>query len=168
MDERNGHIMKAAEAVFCAILLLAAVAALSSCRTVRTSAQRDSIRVEVRTETKILRDTAYFEIPAQCAERTTPTDSSHLENEYAESTARINHDGTLYHDLKTKPQEIPVVNEIPVQHTDSTYYEERTEKEIVTVRESNKFTLASTIILWTLVAAAVGYGIFRIIRKFRA
>lgn len=167
MDERNRHIMQTAEAVFCGLLLLAAVAALPSCRTVRTSAQKDSIRVEVRTETVILRDTTYIEIPAQCAERTTPTDSSHLENDYAESTARINHDGTLYHDLKTKPQEIPVVTEIPVQHTDSTYYEERTEKEIVTVRESNKFTLASTIILWTIVAVAVGYGIVKIIRKFR-
>lgn len=139
MDERNRQIMQTAEAVFCAILLLAAVAALPSCRTVRTSTQRDSIRVEVRHDTLVwkLRDSVYI-------------------------TERAKND-TVY---ITKYAERWHERERIVERTD-TLYVDKAKTETVTVTKSNKFTLASTIILWTLIAAAVGYGIFRIIRKLR-
>ena len=56
------------------------------------------------------------------AERTTQDSTSHLENDYALSDARINPDGSLYHDLKTKPQEKPVPIEKPVERKDSIIY----------------------------------------------
>lgn len=139
MDERNRHVIQLAEAVFCGLLLLAAVAALPSCRTVRTSAQKDSIRIEVRHDTLVwkLRDSVYITEKAK-------NDTVYI-TKYAER----------WHE-----------RERIVERTD-TLYVDNVKTETVTVSKTNKFTLASTVILWTLVAAAVGYGIFRIIRKFR-
>lgn len=45
--------------------------------------------------------------------------TSHLENEYAVSDARINPDGTLFHSLVTKPREIEVSFQKPVVTKDS-------------------------------------------------
>ena len=97
--------------------------------------RQDSIRVEVRTETVYIPDTVYIEIPAQAVERTTRDSTSHLENDYATSEARINADGTLYHDLKTKPQKKAVETLKPVERNDSTIYryKDRTVVETVEV-----------------------------------
>lgn len=81
--------------------------------------QRDSVRVEVRKETKYIRDTVFLKIPAQSAENTTRDTSSHLETDYAESDARINPDGTLYHSLRNKPQETPIPVMVPLILKDS-------------------------------------------------
>lgn len=88
----------------------------------KTQQQQDSTRVEVRKEIVYVPDTVYLEIPAQTAERTTRDSTSHLENDYATSDARINPDGSLYHDLKTKPQEIPKEVQTPVELNDSIVY----------------------------------------------
>ena len=72
-------------------------------------------------------DTVYIRIPAQSAERTTTGNDSHLETDYAESDARINADGTLYHTIKNKPQPKPV----PVKATtDATYIDKTIEKPV--------------------------------------
>ena len=93
--------------------------------------------MDVRVETRIeyVPDTVFIEIPAQTSERETADSTSHLENDYATSDARINPDGTLYHDLKTKPQKKPVKFEKPVERKDSTIYKTKTvtETEIVKV-----------------------------------
>lgn len=75
-------------------ILLAAVSLMwgcCPCRNLTTETDRqDSTRVEVRTQTILVPDTVFLEIPAQTAERTTRDSVSHLENEYATSDARIN------------------------------------------------------------------------------
>ena len=86
---------------------------------------RDSVRVEVREMTKYIRDTAFIPIPAQSAEMTTQDTSSHLETDFAESDARINPDGTLYHSLRNKPQEKPVPVDVPTTQKDSIVYKDR-------------------------------------------
>lgn len=68
-------------------------------------------------------DTLYVEIPVQTAERTTRDSTSHLENDYATSDARINADGTLFHDLNTKPQKKPVAFDKSVERQDSIVYQ---------------------------------------------
>ena len=80
--------------------------------------QKDSVRVEVRKETKYIRDTVWMKIPAQSAENTTRDTSSHLETDYAESDARINPDGTLYHSLRNKEQEKPIPVMVPLIQKD--------------------------------------------------
>lgn len=111
-------------------LLIATVALLlTACRTSRQTEtqayQRDSVRVEYRERTVFVPDTVFFEIPAQASERTTADSSSHLENDYATSDARINIDGTLYHTLKSKPQAKPVPTQKPIEYRDSIIYRDR-------------------------------------------
>lgn len=114
--------------------------ACASSRKVATSSTdssvqgRDSVRIEYREKTVFVPDTVFIEIPAQTAERTTPDSLSHLENDYAESTARINQDGSLYHDLKTKPQTKPVPTSKEIQERDSvrTVYRGRIVKQTIT------------------------------------
>ena len=94
---------------------------------------RDSVRVEVREVTKYIRDTVFIPIPAQSAEMTTQDTSSHLETDFAESDARINPDGTLYHSLRNKPQEKPVPVDVPTTQKDSIVYKDRYVYETVEV-----------------------------------
>lgn len=83
-----------------------------------------------------------LEIPSQTAERTTRDSTSHLENDYAESDARINPDGSLFHDLNTKPQEKPFEVETPVERNDSIVYKykDRTVYETVEVEVERELT----------------------------
>ena len=87
--------------------------------------KRDSVRTEIRYEQIFLKDTAYIEIPAQTSERIIKDSVSFLENEYALSNARINADGSLYHDLSTKPQKKPVVVDKKVERRDSIIFKNR-------------------------------------------
>ena len=95
--------------------------------------QKDSANKEVRIEKviKYVTDTVFIEIPSQTAERTIQDSVSHLENDYAVSDARINYDGTLYHDLRTKPQRKPVEYQKPVEHRDSVRVEYVTKTEYI-------------------------------------
>lgn len=86
----------------------------------------DSLRIEYRERIVLVPDTVFVEIPAQTAERTATDSLSHLENDYAESNARINPDGSLFHDLKTKPQAKPVPIQKEIHQKDSIGYRYRT------------------------------------------
>lgn len=90
--------------------------------------QQDSVGIRVETRIEYVPDTVFIEIPAQTSERETADNTSHLENDYATSDARINPDGTLYHNLKTKPQKKPVGFEKPVERKDSVIYKTKTVK----------------------------------------
>lgn len=97
--------------------------------------QKDSANVEVRVEKGIVyqTDTLYINIPPQISDRTTLDSISHLENGYATSDARINQDGSLYHDLKTKPQKIASEFQKPVERNDSIRTEYKTKTEYITL-----------------------------------
>ena len=100
-----------------------------------TITEKDTSKVDVRVE-KVIEyqiDTVFVEVPAQMAERTTQDSTSHLENDYATSDARINQDGTLYHDLKTKPQQIASEFQKPVERNDSIRTEYKTKTEYITL-----------------------------------
>ena len=113
-----------------AALLLCGCAASRHVSDSVNSEQRDTVRV--KTVTVYVPDTVFVEIPAQTAERETRDSVSNLENDYATSEARINPDGSLYHDLKTKPQKKPVEFQKPVERRDSIVYRERVRTETVT------------------------------------
>ena len=127
-------------------LITFAVALLlfSSCRTGRQVVvveARDSVRVEERVREIKVTDTLFVEVPAQSAERTTADSTSHLENDYAVSDARINPDGSLSHSLETKPRTDTLTQELSVQVRDTTIYREKVMPKIVTVEKGlNRFT----------------------------
>ena len=119
--------MKTCAKISIVLALLSIILCLTSCGTTRhlpqeTVQSKDSTKVEIREKTVYVRDTVILKIPAQTAERETQDSTSHLENEYAASDARINKDGSLYHDLKTKPQDKPVEFDKPVETRDSIIY----------------------------------------------
>lgn len=141
--------------LICTLILL-----LTACGTSRklTTVQRDSVRVEVRKTVEYIHDTVTIEIPAQVAERTTRDSSSHLENDYAESDARINSDGTLYHDLRTKPQEKEVPVEVPAERNDSIIYRNIEVEKIVPVeRELTKWQKTQIRGFWIVLVVLVVY-----------
>ena len=117
--------------MFLFVLLLCAL--LGSCKSqknlIHEKEQKDSVRVDVRYQTIIVPDTVYVEIPPQIAERTTADSTSHLENDYATSDARINPDGTLFHQLATKPQKKPVGVDKKIEQRDSIVYVEKSNTE---------------------------------------
>lgn len=120
------------------IILILLVVSLSSCcanRPIATSIS-DSVRVEVRTRTEYIRDTVTVEIPMQAERITTRDTTSHLENDYAQTDARINPDGSLYHSLETKPQQKPLPVELPIEHRDSIVYRDKIVKDIVQVERN--------------------------------
>ncbi len=114
-----------------------------SCRTGRQVVvveARDSVRVEERVREIKVTDTLFVEVPAQSAERTTTDSTSHLENDYAVSDARIMADGSLYHSLETKPRTDTLTQELSVQAKDSIIYREKVIPKIVPVeKELNWF-----------------------------
>lgn len=123
--------------LFIILTLTAFSFALTACSTAQKVIQQETQNksVETRYEKIYINDTVYIEIPAQTAERTTSDSISHLENDYATSDARINADGTLYHDLKTKPQEKPVPIKIPKERKDSIVYIDKQVKVPVMVEK---------------------------------
>lgn len=133
--------------------------------------QRDSTHIEVRKEVVYISDTVFVDIPAQVSDRTTQDSVSHLENDYAMSNARINSDGSLYHDLKIKPQKKPIPIEKPIEKKDSIIYVDRFVKEPVSVEkeltrwQEIKMNIGGyTIGVFFIVIA---FSIVYIVRKFR-
>ena len=120
--------------MYCILVILLLICSCCPCRKIATDNNsnhevKDSVRTEIRYEkvTKYIHDTTYVTIPAQESINHTLADSSHLENQYCSSDAKINPDGSLYHDLKTKPQNIPVPFEKPVTTiTESEHHEHTT------------------------------------------
>lgn len=109
--------------------LLAMLPLLCGCGATRIvsgqDTQRDSVRVEYRTEYRERIDTAYIEIP-KIVERVISRDTtSVLENEYARSQASILAGGDLYHTLETKPAKRPVPVVAKESVRDSVVYRDR-------------------------------------------
>lgn len=143
------------------VIFLMVIFTLISCRSSKsliTQTQEykgDSVRVEYRERTVFVPDTVFLEIPAQTAERTTRDSLSHLENEYATSDARINPDGSLFHDLRTKPQKKAIETDKKIEKRDSIVYRDRylKFKEKVSVpRDLTKFQKCEIFGFWFLLA----------------
>ncbi len=103
--------------VFAILILLLA---LISCRSHQQNlVPSERIVTQFERVTEVRWDTVYIEVPAQSAEITTPDSVSHLETDFATSDARINPDGTLFHNLFNKPQERPAMVPTTFQRIDS-------------------------------------------------
>lgn len=113
------------------LLLLAA----SACSTVRQlPSVTDSTKVEVHVVEKIVRDTAYVELPVIVEKVATLDTASVLENKYAKSEASVS-GGVLTHSLATKPVREPVAVEYKEVVRDSIVYRDRIETQTVEVEK---------------------------------
>ena len=109
---------------------------LSSCGAAKQAVpeRSDSTRVEVRTITQTVHDTAYIELPVFVERNVTKDTPSTLENPYAKSEASIT-DGLLSHSLQTKPTRQPVKIEKEIVYRDSIVFRDRTETVTVEVEK---------------------------------
>lgn len=109
---------------------------LSSCGAAKQAVpeRSDSTRVEVRTITQTVHDTAYIELPVFIERNVTRDTTSTLENPYAKSEASIT-DGLLSHSLQTKPTRQPVKIEKEIVYRDSIVFRDRTETVTVEVEK---------------------------------
>ena len=151
-----------------AALLLCGCAASRHVSDSVNSEQRDTVRV--KTVTIYVPDTVFVEIPAQTAKRETRDSVSQLENDYASSEARINPDGSLYHDLRTKPQKKPVEFQKPVERRDSIVYRERVRTETVTetVEVPRQLTWFQKTSIYGFLAAIIFLMIVYTIKRLKA
>lgn len=121
MLNRNSGCTTSLYTVVFAALFVVGCCPCRKIQNIATQTTQDSAvsntRVETRTE--YVTDTVYIEIPSQTAERTTVERESYLENDYAETAARINGDGTLYHDLRSKEQKFPSQIKTQIVYKDS-------------------------------------------------
>ena len=155
-------------------LLFCALLGSCSSRNNFIEERRDSVRVETRIETVYVPDTAYIEIPRQSAERVTADSVSHLENDFATSDARIRPDGSLFHTLNTKPQNMPVEVEKKVERKDSIVYVDKivqqTEQQITEVEKPLSWWQQTQIygfyVLVVLLVAIYMKPIWSLLRKF--
>lgn len=147
---------------FGVFVVLALLFCILSCRSSKPATEvvtGDSVRIETRVYTVYVPETLLVEIPAQTAERTTADSVSHLENDYARSDARINRDGTLSHTLETKPRELAVSFDKPVEHHDSVAFRWRIRQvtKTVTIAVKKPLTWIEQSLIWvgTIVLAFV-------------
>ncbi len=154
-------------AITVAIFLFIAIAMLlfSSCRTSRQVVVvegKDSIRIEKRIREIKVTDTLFVAVPPQSAERTTADSTSHLENDYAVSDARIMADGSLYHSLETKARTDTLTGEVSIQAKDSIIYRYKLGTKVVTVEKGlsdwQKIQIRG---FWIFLIVTSGYIIIR-------
>lgn len=84
--------------------------------------KQDSVRVEVVENIVYVPDTVIHEVPFIKEVQTVRDTASYLSNSYADSWAMINSDGSLYHSLQTRPQEIKLSYKRPQIRRDSIVY----------------------------------------------
>lgn len=144
----------------------------SSCRTGRQVVVvegKDSIRIEERLRYVPVVDTFFMEVPAQSAERTTVDSTSHLENDYAVSEARIMADGSLFHSLETKPRTDTLAREVGVQVRESIVYREKVVPQPVPIEKPmgwfTQMRLWLGNLMLALIAGAVAWAAVRLFWK---
>ena len=146
--------------------LLPAILLLTACGTVRPVLEQGSTKVEVKIVEKVVKDTAWLEIPVIQEKVVTLDTASVLENKYAKSEAVVS-GGVLTHSLATKPVKEPVAVEFKVIQRDSIVYQDRVLTETVEVEK--ELTPWQTLKMKTgglFIGLSIGFILFLIITFF--
>ena len=107
---------------------------LTACGVARPVLESDNTKVEVKVVEKIVKDTAWVELPVIIEKRATLDTASTLENKYAKSEAVVS-GGVLHHSLSTKPVREPVEVQIKEIVRDSIVYRDRIQTKTVEVEK---------------------------------
>ena len=107
---------------------------LSACGVARPVLESDSTKVEVKVVEKIVKDTAWVELPVIVEKVATLDTASVLENKFAKSEAIVT-GGVLHHSLQTKPVREPVEVQIKETVRDSIVYRDRIQTKTVEVEK---------------------------------
>lgn len=148
----------------CIIIISMICCGCRSTKSVEEVVRTDTIR-ETETVVEYVPDTIYVEVPAQEKECTTLDSTSYLETDYAESTARINLNGTLFHELRNKAGKRAVETKIKVVTNKVRLYVNHDVVRRVTIEKKLSFwqRIAIRCFPWLLVAlAGLGLWTFKI------
>jgi len=143
-------------AVGVVIAVVAVLICVSCSVTKPTVVYRDSVRVEYRD--RIVKDTAWFEVPVEVEKIVTRDTASHINGLFSETDAVVS-GGYLYHTLVSKPQKVPVP--VTVHVTDTVVVEKEAqvvEKEVKVEKELSwwqKFRIGA--FWWLVILAIVGW-----------
>ena len=107
---------------------------LTACGVARPVLESDNTKVEVKVVEKIVKDTAWFEMPVIVEKVATLDTASVLENKYAKSEAVVT-GGVLHHSMQTKPVREPVSVESKEIVRDSIVYRDRIQTKTVEVEK---------------------------------
>ena len=107
---------------------------LTACGVARPVLESDNTKVEVKVVEKIVKDTAWFELPVIVEKVATLDTVSVLENKYSKSEAVVT-GGVLHHSLQTKPVREPVSVESKETVRDSIVYRDRIQTKTVEVEK---------------------------------
>lgn len=148
-------------------ILSFAIVGLASCSAPRTliqSSRVDSVSIDRKIDirTRIEYVPILVHIPNQRTSATVkPSDTSHLETDYAVSDAFVRPDGKLYHDLRNKSQEKLINAPVEVTDTTTTMTIDRKKQERVEVPVPmpltwwQRFWITSGRIAWGVLAGAI-------------
>ena len=151
-------------------LLLLFLPFLAACGTARPVLESDSTKVEVKVVEKIVKDTAWFELPVFIEKVASLDTLSVLENKYAKSEASVS-GGILTHSLQTKPVREPVKVERKETVRDSIVYRDRIQTQTVEVErklnwwQSFKMKLGGIAII--LITIAIVYFLFNLLNHLK-
>ncbi|MBR0255260.1 MAG: hypothetical protein IJQ69_05020 [Bacteroidales bacterium] len=152
------------------LLLLFLLPWVASCGVVQPVTGADNTRVEVRTVTETVHDTAWVELPVIVEKVATLDTASVLENKYAKSAASVS-GGVLHHSLQTKPVREPVSVETKIVYRDSLVYRDRIRTETVEVERKlsswQAFKMKTGGLTLTILLIAVIYITLSIILKLK-
>ena len=152
------------------LLLLFFLPAVVSCGVVQPVTGTDNTRVEVRTVTETVHDTAWLELPVIVEKVATLDTASVLENKYAKSKASVS-GGILHHSLQTKSVREPVSVEKQIVYRDSLVYRDRILTQTVEVERKlsswQAFKMKTGGLTLTILLIAVIYITLSIILKLK-
>ena len=142
---------------------------LTACGVARPVLESDNTKVEVKVVEKIVKDTAWFELPVIVEKVSTLDTASVLENKYAKSEASVS-DGVLHHSLQTKPVREPVKVERVEVVRDSLVYRDRVQTVTVEVEKKltwwHRFRLTLGNIFFALIVIAILYLLSLLFNNF--
>lgn len=146
------------------IAMLLAASAVLSCGAAKGVVVETRERVRIINHTEIVPVVATFKVPEMVIEKTVKDSSSHLETDFAESDARVNRDGTLYHSIRNKKQTLQQEIPVKIEYKDSIVYKE-TEVPVYVEKELTQWQRLRLDGFWWLLAIvmlAVAYKLRKI------
>lgn len=155
------------------MIILPAIAAIAAscgvCRRQPTITVRDSLRTEVKEVTTYIHDTIKVSLPKETEKVVTRDTSSHLENTFAISDAKIDSLGYLHHSLISKGSHFAVPIDVPVHRKDSIVYVDKVKEvrvPVITEKPLTKWQKAKMRGFWWLLALVVSYSLWNFRKPF--
>ena len=155
------------------MIILPAIAAIAAscgvCRRQPTITVRDSLRTEVKEVTTYIHDTIKVSLPKETEKVVTRDTSSHLENTFAISDAKIDSLGYLHHSLISKNAPLAVPIDVPVHRKDSIVYVDKVKEvrvPVMTEKPLTKWQKAKMRGFWWLLALVVSYSLWNFRKPF--